>query len=261
MHIYSFAQISSKSFGSAFIYKNRYIPAKQDPTIDIIRTHLEDQMGPQLFYYDQLIKEKLSVRSAINIKPPLQPAVKTPRIKTKVNAGMLKGLNLPAYRERRPNELYSGGNLAYQPEKLKGLKEAGIKSVLCLVNYPDYKENVEAAGLNFIELNAIKGAALNVFDINGDLIKELINHPESYADDRKGGKVTALKEFVKILNGENEEMPLPLYFGCQNGTDRTFMWYQLYNILKNEPMDKPLSPDAIAKLAEFRNEVEDYFRW
>ncbi len=39
------------------------------------------------------------------------------------------------------------------------------------------------------------------------------------------------------------------------------MWYQLYNILKNEPMDKPLSPDAIAKLAEFRNEVEDYFRW
>lgn len=112
------------------------------------------------------IKEKLSVRSAINIKPPLQPAVKTPRIKMKVNVEKMKGLNLPAYRERRPNELYSGGNLAYQPEKLKGLKEAGIKSVLCLVNYPDYKENVEAAGLNFIELNAIKGAALNVFDIN-----------------------------------------------------------------------------------------------
>lgn len=261
MQIRSFSQINSKSFGSELIYKDRYIPEKQDQTRDIIRAHFEDKMGPQLFYYDQLIKEKLSVRPAVKITKPLRPATVTPRLMTEVNVDKLKELKLPSFREKRPNELYSGGNLAYQPEKLQGLREAGIKSVLCLVNYSEYKENAEAAGLNFIELNSIKGAALNVFDINGDLIKELINHPEEYAKDRSCGKITALKEFIRILNGENEDMPLPLYFGCQNGTDRTFMWYQLYNILKDEPMDEPLSPDVVNRLAEFRNEVEDYFRW
>ncbi len=261
MRIQSFSRIGSKSFGSEFIYKGRYIPEKQDQTIDVIRTHLEEQLGPQLFYYDQLIKEKISIRPAEIETNSFKPVLKKQRLRTGVNIKKMQRLNLPAFRERRPNELYSGGNLAYQPEKLKALKDAGIKSVLCFVNYPDYKEDAEAAGLNFIELNSIKGAALNVFDISGDLIKELINHPESYVDDRKGVKVSALKEFIRILNGENEEMPLPLYFGCQNGTDRTFMWYQLYNILKDEPMDKPLSAEAIARLAVFRNEVEDYFRW
>ncbi len=260
MHIQSFPGINSKSFGTALIYKGMYIPTKQDTTIDIIRTHLEEQMGPQLFYYDQLIKEKLSVRPTINIMQPLQQSGETPRLKTKVNAEIMKGLNLPAYRERRPNELYSGGNLAYQPEKLKALKEAGIKSVLCFVNYPDYKENAEAAGLKYIGLNSIKDAGLNVFDIKGDLIKDLINHPEIYAENSDGGKISALKEYIRILNGESEDLPLPLYFGCQNGTDRTILWYQLYEILKNEPMDKPLSPNVVGQLAEFRNEVEDYFR-
>ena len=140
------------------------------------------------------------------------------------------------------------------------MKEAGIKSVLCFVNYPDYKENAEAAGLKYIGLNSIKDAGLNVFDIKGDLIKDLINHPEIYAENSDGGKISALKEYIRILNGESEDLPLPLYFGCQNGTDRTILWYQLYEILKNEPMDKPLSPNVVGQLAEFRNEVEDYFR-
>lgn len=261
MLIRNIPQINSRSFGSELIYKGRYIPDKQDQTLDIVRAHFEEKMGPQLFYYDQLIKEKLSIRASERMTKPLYHKPEKPVSKTKVNLDKLEKLNLPSFRERRPNELYSGGHIAYQNDKLKGLKDAGIKSVLCFVNYPDYKENAEALGLNFVELNEINGGALNVFDISGDLLKELINHPDLYAEDQYGEKITALKEFVKILNGESEDMPLPLYFGCQNGTDRTFMWYQLYDILKNEPMDKPLSPSVIEQLAKFRNEVEDYFRW
>lgn len=259
MYITSLNSIKTQSFGSAIQYKGRYIPDKYDQTVDIIRAHFEEKLGPLFFYQDQINKEtsqkyKKTAKTDIIIE-------KAQKGENKVDVNMLKDLKFQSLKEVRQNELYSGGNLAYNPEKLKTLKEAGINSVLCLVNYPDYKKNAEEAGLNFIELGKINDSGLNIFDINGDLLKTLINHPESYCETKSDSKIAALKEFIKILNGENEKYPLPLYFGCQNGTDRTYMWTQLYKILKDEDMTKPLSKEAVNTLAEFRVDLEDYFRW
>ena len=100
-----------------------------------------------------------------------------------------------------------------------------------------------------------------MFDIRENLIKQLINHPDLYADEDIKGKIAGLKEFVNVLNGKSKDFPPPVYFGCQLGTDRTFLWYQLYLILKDEPQDKPLSRDVVEQLVKYSQEVEECFRW
>lgn len=260
----NFQNYSRPTFRGDVVYKDRYIQDSQDQTREILRAHLEYQMGPAIFYYDQLQKEGLAKRVVLEDSTYLRTLKCKSSQKNKVDKSLLKSsdLNKYSFRERRENELYSGGVLSQRPDLLNTLKKAGIKSVLCLVpDYFDYKKEVESVGLKFIDLCSIKDSGLNVFDINGDLINQLINHPDVYASNSSVGKISGLKEFIKILSGESEDYPPPVYFGCQNGTDRTVMWYQLYNILKDEDMNKPLSYDAVERLVEFSSQVNDYFRW
>lgn len=255
--------ISNISFRGDVVYKDRYIPNKQDNTHDVIRAHFEEKLGPYVFYLEQLAKER-EMFASTGYTLPIVTAIPTPptKISTEfhVDVPLLESLNISSFRERRKNELYSGKQLRCKPEELETLKKAGIKSVFGLVPYFE-KDAVIESGLVYSDLYSLNDSKLSVFDINGDLIKQLINEPESYADCGKNTKVAALKTFVKTLNGENPDIPLPIYFGCHQGTDRTHMWYKLYNILKDEDMNKPLSQEVVSKLAEFAQDADEYFRW
>lgn len=251
--------IANVNFGASIVYKNRYIEDKQDQTTDIIRAHLEEQFGPQIFYYNQLEKEKTLKIAAKHYFFPRE-AQRTKK-KKDVNLPLLKEQGIYSFCERRKNELYTGAQLSNEPEKLKALKKAGINSVVSLVIYQDYEQNAKEAGLNFTDIFDLGNSGLNVFDIRENLIKQLINHPDLYADEDIKGKIAGLKEFVNVLNGKSKDFPPPVYFGCQLGTDRTFLWYQLYQILKDEPQDKPLSPDVVEQLVKYSQEVEECFRW
>lgn len=240
-------------------YKDRYIPDKQDQTRDIIRAHVEEQLGPEIFYAEQLKKERENRRPSGYYTPIYYLPHK--KNAAKIDLAMLDTLKIYAFSERRKNELYSGAELSKEPKKLKTLKKAGINSIVSLVPYDDYEKNAKDAGLNFTDISKLKNSHLNVFDIQNELIDQLIRHPNIYADDDKDGKVAGLKEFVNILNGKSKEFPPPIYFGCQLGTDRTFLWYQLYLILKDEPQDEPLNKDTVKKLVQYSNDVKDTFRW
>lgn len=251
------------SFKSDFVYKDRYIPNEQDCTTDVVRAHLEYEFGPYVFYHEQLEKEKAPL-SVILANYTATSPTKTPNQRKKKNTiqidfNHLKKQGISSLRERRKNELYSGQELSNKPEAIKELKNVGFKSVICLVPSFDYEEQVIELGMNF---KSLRDFSLDIHDLHGDMMKQLINHPELYAgNNSKGTKVESLKTFINTLNGKNPDMPLPLYFGCNNGTDRTVIWYSLYSILKDEDMDKPLSPEVVEKLVEFRQNTDDYFRW
>lgn len=255
---------SSVSFRGDLVYKDRYIPSKQDVTHDVIRAHFEEQLGPYFYYIDQIAKEK----QVMHLKPQKknsddywkESCYTHKENNHKVDFSKLQKLGLPALRERRQNELYSGFQLHCVPEELDSVKKAGIKSVFGLVPYYE-KDVVEKSGLVYKDLATVSSTPLSVFDINGDLIQNLIKHPEIYANGNSDEKTESLKMFVKTLNGDNPDVPLPIYFGCHNGTDRTFLWYHLYTILKDEDMDKPLSQEKVRELAEFTCDLADYFRW
>lgn len=251
--------IPKVSFGRDFVYKDRYIPDKQDVTFDVLRASLEEKMGPNFFYLEQIKKEK-DIPSArfLKLNDRQNSAKDISSKQTKVDTKLLESLGIYALSQRRKNELYSGEQLLNKVDKLEGLKNAGIKSVFSLAPSEEYKKQVESCGLNYSSLSQL---GLSIFDINGDLIHSLVRNPENYSNDVEDKKLQGLKEFIKILNGKNPNMPLPIYFGCHYGTDRTFMWYSLYKILKDEDMSKSLYPDVVEKLAEFAQNVDDYFRW
>ncbi len=251
--------VSKVSFRGDIVYKDRYIPHKQDITHDVIRTHFEEQMGPYFFYFDQLSKERemlvtqgISV-SSLKYRPNLRP-----KAKKEVNIRLLESLKIPSFRVKRENELYSGAQLLNKPVQLDGIKDAGIRSVYSLAPSDEYKREVEARGMKY---HSLIQSGLSIFDINGDVLKNLIKNPASIINEQNDVKIQGIKDFVKTLNGDNPDMPLPLYFGCHYGTDRTFLWHKLYNILKDVDMDKSLSDDKVIELAEFVQEVDDHFRW
>lgn len=249
--------ISTVSFRGDLVYKDRYIADKQDNTHDVIRAHFEDQLGPHVFYLEQLAKEKQSL---------IKPWDKVKRIETekkqkkefKVDVDLLKSLNISSFRERRQNELYSGEQIYCTPENLETLKKTGIKTIFGLCPYLE-KDKIKEAGFAYSDLLSLNNARISVFDIKGDLLKDLIRNPSLYTEN--DGKIGGLKTFIKTLNGENPELPLPIFFGCHNGTDRTFMWFQLYNMLKDEDMTQPLSSEKVDELARFVQDAEEYFRW
>ena len=251
--------VSNVSFRGDLIYKDRYIPNKQDITHDVIRADFEDKLGPYIFYYDQLAREReMVVTQGLQLHSLPYTAEQKVKSTKKVNVQLLEELKIPSYRERRKNELYSGAQLVNRHNLLDGIKKAGIKSVYSLAPSDEYKQEVEERGMKY---HSLIQSGLSIFDINGDVLKELIKNPESYVNEQNDEKIQGIKDFVKTLNGDNPKMPLPLYFGCHYGTDRTFMWYQLYGILKDVDMDKPLPEDKVIELAEFVQSVDDHFRW
>lgn len=251
------------SFRGDVVYKDRYIPHKQDNTHDIVRAHFEDQLGPYFFYLEQLAKERemfaLSKYTLpVSTKPSESPMKQSTKLK--VDVPLLESLKIASFKERRKNELYSGRQLCCKPEELEALKKAGIKSIFGLVPYFE-KDSVIESGIKYCDLFSLNNSRLCVFDVNGDMMKQLIKDPSSYTEDRPNSKISALKMFIKTMNGDNPDIPLPIYFGCHQGTDRTYMWYKLYNILKDEDMNKPLSSEKVQELAQFVHDADDYFRW
>ena len=249
--------ISSVSFRGDITYKDRYIPNKQDNTHDIVRAHFEEQLGPYFFYLDQIAKERESLISPWDKVKKINSSKQQKKV-NKVNVDLLKSLKISSFRERRENELYSGEQVCCRPESLKTLKKAGIKTIFGLCPYVE-KDAIKASGIAYSDLLSLNDARLSVFDINGDMLKDLVRNPASYVEET--GKIGALKTFIKTMNGENPDLPLPIFFGCHNGTDRTFMWFQLYNMLKDQDMTKPLPSDVVEELARFVQDADDYFRW
>ena len=249
--------VSNVSFRGDLIYKDRYIPHKQDMTHDIIRADFEEKLGPYYFYYDQLAKEREML--VTNGSKLYSPSTKvTPKIKSSVDVNLMKSLKISAYSERRKDELFSGAQLLYKPEQMDGIKKAGIKSVYSLAPSDEYKAEIEGRGMKY---HSLIQSGLSIFDINGDVLKNLIKNPESYVNEQKDVKIQGIKDFVTTLNGDNPEMPLPIYFGCHHGTDRTYLWFELYNILKDVDMDKPLPENKVIELAEYVESVDDHVRW
>lgn len=254
--------ISSVSFRGDIIYKDRYIPDKADNTHDIIRAHFENELDPYFFYLDQIAKEKemltnrgFSVRS---LPYTTKTTTQQKTTKKEVDVELLKKLKISAFRERRTNELYSGAKLTDCPTKLDEMKKAGIKSVYSLVPSDEYKAEVEKRGMHY---HSLIQSELSIFDINGDVMEKLINNPKSFVNEENDPKIQGIKDFVKTLNGDNPQMPLPMYFGCHYGTDRTYFWHRLYTILKDVDMEKPLPDDKVLELAEFMQDVDEHFRW
>lgn len=254
--------ISSVSFRGDIIYKDRYIPDKADNTHDIIRAHFENELDPYFFYLDQIAKEKemltnrgFSVRS---LPYTTKTTTQHKTTKKEVDVELLKKLKISAFRERRANELYSGAQLTDCSSKLDEIKKAGIKSVYSLVPSDEYKAEVEKRGMHY---HSLIQSELSIFDINGDVMEKLINNPKSFVNEENDPKIQGIKDFVKTLNGDNPQMPLPMYFGCHYGTDRTYFWHRLYTILKDVDMEKPLPDDKVQELAEFMQDVDDHFRW
>lgn len=251
---------NNQTFRTQKTFCGTYFENQQDKTHDIIRNHLLETLGyPQYADYAYQIRNPKYAQfhdSNINCEKSVDSSLKKEYlVDSDAVFAMKKNLNV-SIRERRANEIYCGKQLSNNPEALKALKEAGIKTVICLVPYLGYKENAQNVGLNFTDLNSLGARNLSAFDISkrGQLLPELINRPESYSEDYND-KISDLKKFVKILNGEDENYPLPIYIGCQNGTDRTFYWLSIYNILKDEDPSKPLSSETVYKLADFYENI------
>ncbi|MDD3237370.1 MAG: hypothetical protein PHV37_04660 [Candidatus Gastranaerophilales bacterium] len=177
---------------------------------------------------------------------------------TEVDVERLSKEGIYAFSERIKNKLYSGQCLENKPDQIKALKESGIKTVLALVPSDEYKNVVEKEGLNYVQLHNIGKQQLRV--LSSDAFIELANRPELYGKNSSNA-INDLKEYVNILNGENEKTPYPIYMGCQWGTDRTFEWYTAYKILKDAPQDKPLSTDRVKQLSDLIEMMEDHKRW
>ena len=114
------------SFRGDVVYKDRYIPHKQDNTHDIVRAHFEDQLGPYFFYLEQLAKERemfaLSKYTLpVSTKPSESPMKQSTELK--VDVPLLESLKIASFKERRKNELYSGRQLCCKPEELEALKK------------------------------------------------------------------------------------------------------------------------------------------
>ncbi|MGM9993315.1 MAG: hypothetical protein ACI37R_01135 [Candidatus Avigastranaerophilus sp.] len=51
--------IPNISFGGGFVYKDRYIPNKQDITHDVIRTDLEEKLGSYFSILSNWLKKNI----------------------------------------------------------------------------------------------------------------------------------------------------------------------------------------------------------
>ena len=163
------------------------------------------------------------------------------------------------------NTLIRGARLISMDNGIDVAKEAGIKTVLALEPdiLGDYGKAVTEKGLNFVSLSNIGHKKIHIRSIipspyqKETLLDELIKKPEIWATRNKDGsikddaldEILDLQEFIDILDGKNKKYPLPIYYGCQLGTDRTFAWTETYKALKNVDRTKPLDEKTIENLA------------
>lgn len=245
----------------------------------VIRQRLEENLGCLYLYQDQFdtqsykeIKSKLDAKAASN----LYHRNNTKQSTHKVNYRALEELNIFAH-EKRKNELYSGAKLSNKTNGIKTAAEAGIRTIVSIA--PDtsgkYEEEAKKAGLNFISIDKIGNKKLRFSSItpdkiqNGDLLKKLIRYPEEWATTDENGIIRAdaskdiydLQCFIDILDGKNQNYPLPIYYGCEMGCEKTSAWTTIYNILRTEDRTMPLSEDVLRKLVKFEKSEKEYYKY
>ncbi len=262
--------------------KAQYQSEKNDKYVrDIIRDDIDEHLGVAYKYADTIGKMsyvdliiqmgKFTKSSALDDIPTEKPPTKT---ELHVDESKLREIGFPYCNCKRKNELYSGPRLVTKPNGIELAKQAGIKTVLSLENHADefYCDPVEKVGLKYIALSEIGNHTLHVFDIiptqsEAKTLDKIIDNPEVWITQNPDGTkiqnidktIEDVQTFFDILDGKNDDCPLPMYFGCQWGTNRTFTWYQFYKILKNEDRTKPLSHEKIEELIQFRKDTRDAF--
>ncbi len=248
-----------------------------------IREHIECQLGPTYVYSQELGKMSVGEAKAFLA---MQKAI-MPKF-DKEDTKSIKHVDVQALSQKIPadrsvlrlnewdyrpkpiiegfgeiikDKLYVGQSLGGKPEIAKLLKKSNINSVLYLLkNDHYYKQNSLDAGLNYMELSKIGNGTLAPY--NYDILNEITKNPKIYANS-KNREIEDLKAFIDILDGNNKDMPGPLYMGCSYVTTVTPRWLDIYKILKDQPKNKPLSQERVEKLSEFLDFV-DYgkpLRW
>lgn len=243
---------------------------------EMMRLRLEKMLGAEYLYQDQFkrqtideIKQDLSRKASSGLCDDKNMQTS----KHKVDYSKLEKLKL-FVREKRKNELYSGGKLSMKKDGIRSAVEAGIRTIVSMG--PDiggkYEKEAKNAGLNFISVDKIGNCKLDFSSITPDtsrdglLLRKLIRYPNEWATVDKNGKqkddaskdVCDLQSLIDILDGKNAEYQLPIYYGCEFGCERTSAWTAIYNILKNEDRTKPLSAESLKKLIKFESEESDY---
>jgi len=166
----------------------------------------------------------------------------------------IKNLN-----ERKRGKLYSGGHFAQDENihNVETLKKAGIRTVLSLVGDERYRKKCEEEGLNYIQLNQIGKGNLEILSYLNlkpefaecrQVLADLIENPDLWVDKNSTNAVKDLKELVKIMKGENENFPYPIYYGCGHGDVATDIWTKVYKALKNEDTTLPLRSETLQEL-------------
>lgn len=261
----SFGQINKDYQGNGDIY------ARQ-----VLRDRLEDRYLGGYRYAHQFasktpdeVRKELNLLASKNLYGSKAPSKKD----LKVDFESLEKLRL-FVRPKRKNELYSGGKLIMAKDGVEIAKKAGIKTVVSMG--PDfdnrYRKAVLEAGLNFISVDEIGNKALTFHSITPDtindglLLRKMIRNPDCWAtidengNQKKGAskEVLDFQKLIDILDGLDETLIEPIYYGCEYGAERTFAWTTVYGILRNQDRTKPLSEDVVQQLKDFEKLEADY---
>lgn len=246
-------------------------PSGEATVKQYLRDSVESTLDASAFYMDEFgtlpesrIEQMLKYYKTmhpVSIKCPTNEAGVKPKKENDVDNYKLQS-SIRGSWERVRNKLYSGPYFITQNEipKIKILKECGIESVLALCNDDEYGDNCKNAGMNYVGLNQVGGGSLHPYLIKRNLITDLVNNPNAWVDGRSSKNTSDLKELIKIMNGQNENYPYPIYYGCTQGTNLTSCWTELYNILKNSDTKTPLNNEVVEKLAKLKLEVDDTYR-
>lgn len=237
----------------------------------LMRKRLEESLGSEYLYSDEMqhltseqVLSQLDRKASANLYAKHQQS----SAQTTADYNSLQKLKL-FVKEKRKNELYSGGKLSTVKNGIETAAQAGIKTVVYLANDYDrqYEKAVKEAGLNFIsleDLDSKRNYAINrqsELERNKKIIRNLINYPDNWATKEENGEtkrfatkdICDLQSLFDILDGKNPNFPPPIYFGCDFGSGQTYAWATLYNILRDEDRTKPLSEETITKLIKFEN--------
>ncbi len=249
-----------------------------------IRDNIEKHFDPTYLYLHEFgrrspqeIKNAMQKIAAKNAYCQCCEEENNNTCKVNVDIQKLNNLGIAYGNERRKNELYSGAKLSTIPEGrgIEAAKEAGIKTIVALEGTPgdEYEKMSKKAGLNHVCLFEIGNKTLNPFAIiptyvGGKVIKQLISNPSCWATQEPNGttkqnaspEICDLQEFIDILDGKNEKFPLPIYYGCSYGTNRTYAWTAIYNILRDADRTQPLDEKHFDDLIELYGDLEDTFK-
>lgn len=202
------------------------------------------------------------------------------RSNLKVDYHMLKSAigNSGFVSAKRDNELYTGPRLNKYPDGIKAAKQAGINSIVSLepIDFGYSQDGVKEAKENNMKLVAIRDigyGTLHTFAViptasDAPLLNRLMDYPEVWATQDENGNIKEnadknildAQELIDILNGVHEDYPMPVYYGCDFGTNRTYSWHSFYNILKDCDRRKPLDEETVEKLAYLYEDLKDLYR-